>query len=444
MSTAEFDPELWPDGWDEEPADEQAAPSIEEFWASRRILTHIHDFARARRVAPWAVFGGVLTRVVTATKPFVQLPPTIGSFASLNLFVGLVGASGAGKDAAVKVGRDAVERADGFPIVPLGSGEGLSHMFMKEGDKAAEQYNDAALVTVGEVDSLTALVKRQASTVMAQLRQAAMGEQLGFFYVDSAKRMIVPEHAYRLCLIVNIQPERAGGLLDDAAGGTPQRFVWLPATDPGAPIEAPAEPVPFQWMPPDWSKVPGVRRGGMDRIPMRICQQAIDLIVQTRLDRLHGKGDALDGHALLTRLKVAAALALLEGYPEVRDEDWKLSGAVMSLSDSTRAGVQKVLESVSRDHNHRQAEAEASRTIVVQERLEEAKVRRVAGVIRRHMARTGGWIAHAKLVGCVASRDRDFAESALSVLVMAGQVEERKIDHNGQPGTQYRLEGDHQ
>jgi hypothetical protein len=61
-----------------------------------------------------------------------------------------------------------------------------------------------------------ALVQRQSSTVASQLRQAAMGEPLGFFYVDQAKRMIVPEHSYRCCLIAGIQPARSAVLLDDA------------------------------------------------------------------------------------------------------------------------------------------------------------------------------------------------------------------------------------
>src|SRR4051812_18769295 len=75
----------------------------EHFWKTRPILTHIQQFARARYVAPWAVLGAVLTHVVAATHPRVQLPATIGSEASLNLFVGLVGAAGAAKGASEKV-----------------------------------------------------------------------------------------------------------------------------------------------------------------------------------------------------------------------------------------------------------------------------------------------------------------------------------------------------
>jgi hypothetical protein len=359
-----------------------------------------------------------MARITAATGPEIQLPPTIGSHASLNLFVGLVGPSGGGKDAATKVSRDAVEIKDPpFATVPLGSGEGLSHMFMKRGDKGPEQYNTAALVTVGEIDTLTALVKRQASTVSSQLRQAAMGEQLGFFYVDQDKRMLTPEHRYRMCLIAGIQPKRAGGLLDDSDGGTPQRFVWLPATDPEMPDVAPPCPTPMLWIPPRWHEAGGGWIGDMYRIEVKLCDVAAETVVSAHLARARGQGDALDGHALLTRVKVAAALAILEGRPAVDDEDWDLSGIVMATSD-----------------------AEAHRTVVVHERLEQAKVKRVAGVIRRKLLLSGGWMNHSKLRGSVASRDRDYFDDALTALVYSGQVSEEKIDGQGQAGVRYRIE----
>ena len=41
-------------------------------------------------------------------------------------------------------------------------------------------------------------------------------------------------------MVVGVQPLRAGPLFDDVDAGTPQRFVWLPTDDPGAPKQRPA------------------------------------------------------------------------------------------------------------------------------------------------------------------------------------------------------------
>ena len=49
-------------------------------------LTHIHRFARARRVSPYATLGCVLRRATGCIEPHVVLPPTIGGYASVNLY----------------------------------------------------------------------------------------------------------------------------------------------------------------------------------------------------------------------------------------------------------------------------------------------------------------------------------------------------------------------
>ena len=64
-------------------------------------------------------------------------------------------------------------------------------------------------MTAAEVDTLAALHRRQASTLLPELRKAWMGDALGFAYVDKEKRLTLARHSYRLCLVVGIQPERA-------------------------------------------------------------------------------------------------------------------------------------------------------------------------------------------------------------------------------------------
>ena len=426
-----------------EPAEAERIENVREhFWKTRPILTHIQQFARARLVAPWATLGAVLAHVVAATPPKVQLPATIGSEASLNLFVGLVGAAGAAKGASEKAARRAVDldvrRA---PVYPLGSGEGISHMFMRNKGGEAELHNAAAVITITEIDTLASLKGRQASTIMPQLRQAAMGEQLGFFYVDETKRLMVPEHKYRLCLLAGIQPKRSGVLLseDEIDGGTPQRFVWLSCDDPDAPDDDPEEPTPILWEAPNWSNLPTIGSGDDARKVMPICDAARATIVAARKARRRGDGEALDGHALLTRLKVAAALAILDGRTSVTDDDWELAGAVMAESDEQRARCQRALQEMNRAQNHRTGEAEAHRTLVIEERVEAEKLKRTVERVRRYLARAGeAGLSGAKLRGKLGA-NATFMEQAVDVLDFAGEIRVQEIEYQGQTGRKFYL-----
>jgi hypothetical protein len=81
--------------------------------------------------------------------------------------------------------------------------------------------------------------------------------------------------------------------------------------------------------------IPGRQSGDQPDLSLRRGQTQNETVKQARRDNIRGKVEARDGHALLTRLKVAAALAILEGRHTVDDEDWHLSGIVMAVSDAT-------------------------------------------------------------------------------------------------------------
>jgi hypothetical protein len=101
----------------------------DEFWDARYSLKHVRTVARARRVSPWAALGIALTRVIVAIAPHIQLPALVGGQMSLNLFLALVGRSGAGKDAALAIG-DAAIGVGPVEIRTPGSGEGIAHCFV--------------------------------------------------------------------------------------------------------------------------------------------------------------------------------------------------------------------------------------------------------------------------------------------------------------------------
>jgi hypothetical protein len=408
----------------------------EDFWDTRPVLAHLRDFARSRRVGPWALLGCVMVRVIAASPPNLVLPPLVGGQASINLFVGIVSVSGGGKGTAEAAAQDAIDLPH-VPILGPGSGEGIGHLFFgwDKTDKELKQHTTAVILSAAEIDTLSALKTRQASTLFPELRKAWMGEPLGFAYVDKEKRLTVPRHSYRLCLSVGIQPANAAPILEDHSAGTPQRLLWFPADDPDAPDERPQQPE--KWSNPLIQI--GTYRDHRTRQEMQVCDSARAEIDAARLSRLRGStSEALDGHALLAQLKVAAALALVDGRRNaITEDDWCLAGVVRAVSDQTRQHVGRVLEQDKIKNNHARAHAEADRAIVIDNRMAKHAIQRVGRSLARKLDNASDWISRTELRHALESKDRQYFNDAITALVDAGQAEERQV-LSGRKGTEYR------
>lgn len=317
-------------------ADPGNEPVTEEtFFDATDQLRTIHQWARARYAAPWAVFGAVLARVAASTEPSVQLPGLIGGRASLNLLCAFVSASGGGKGVSDKVSRLAWPA----PIteLPIGSGEGIAEAFRPPAkiDEDNEPLT-RAIFNVPEIDTLAGLATRQGSILLATMKSVAMGEQIGQTNATKALSRRVDAHTYRACWTVGVQYGHGGVIFSDTTGGTPQRFLWFGTTDPDMPDEAGADPGPLNTAQPAWEwTVTGTGGPPVAEIIYGV-PEIRETVVGAHLARQRGQGDALDGHALLTRLKVAAALAIMHHRQTVNALDWELSEIVMAVSDRTR------------------------------------------------------------------------------------------------------------
>lgn len=308
--------------------------SDDEFFSATNELATIHAWARARYAAPWAVFFAVLLRVAASVSPHVQLPGVIGGRASLNLLCAFVAPSGGGKGISDKVARMAWPA----PIVelPLGSGEGIAETFTQRGKESPDNERTTnAIFNCPEIDILTGLESRQGSTILGTLKSFAMGEQLGSTNASKANSRNVPAHSYRGCLSVGAQPGHTGVIFNDVTGGTPQRLLWALTIDPTMPAEPTADPKPLD------HHLPGLltRRHDDPDIVTEIVYGPDEIrqtIIAAHLARQRGEGGALDGHWMLTRLKVAGVLAIMHHRTVVSDLDWQLSAMVMANSDRTR------------------------------------------------------------------------------------------------------------
>lgn len=292
-------------------------------------LVRIYQWARARYAAPWAVFFAVLLRVAASTGPHVRLPGVIGGQASLNLLCAFVSSSGGGKGISDKVGRLAWPTQ--IVELPIGSGEGIAATFMPPARQ--DENNEAprsVIFSCSEIDILTGIAARQGATILGTLKAFAMGELLGSTNASKANSRNVPEHTYRGCLSVGAQPGHTGIIFDDTTGGTPQRFLWAPTIDRGMPNDRIGDPAPLDTDIPMWAPIDGVVEIGYG--PPEIPET----IIGAHLARQRGDGDALDGHWMLVRCKVAAVLAIMHHRSVVSAQDWELSAMVMQVSDATR------------------------------------------------------------------------------------------------------------
>ncbi|WP_208651353.1 hypothetical protein [Gordonia alkanivorans] len=395
--------------------------STTEFWEARPVLVHVRDFARARRVPPLAMLSSLIARAVGSLDPNVVGPAVIGGHSSLNLAVALVGPSGFGKGATEAAAREATNLPL-IPELPLGSGEGMARTFAAN-DEGAQDIR-AAIFTASEVDGLAALGARTGATVMAVFRQAISGESIGSANAQKHTRVIVPAHGYRAVFTIGVQPERAGSLLGDTAG-TAQRILWVPTADPDAPRIRPPEPE--RWTVPR-TLVPSDRRTVLE-----LPAAAIEAMESTQLAKLHGDPDVdpLDGHALLTRAKVAAGLMVLDGRMHtVTDEDWQLAGVLMRESDRTRERIAATLQDSARRSNRAKAHAVAERDEVVSER----KLTRTKDAVIRWLERHGELPAN-QIRSRLKADLRDYLGAALAELVESGQVLETPVER----GSRFRL-----
>jgi hypothetical protein len=356
-----------------------------------------------------------------------------------------VGASGDGKGGSLAVARRAVvipkdARAD--KILP-GSGEGLVGVYAvarkEKGDKEwhTERIRYKAIIDCAEVDTLKALGgDRAGATLLPFLRSAWSGEGIGRSNATPERNVSIDDHSYRCVLTVGAQPERAELIINDTAG-TAQRFVWLPMSDPNPiRIEAPA---PIEWAPPGAGPIH--KFYSENQVLIKVCGAAREDMIDDRIKRLKREGDVLDGHAMMSRLKVAAALGLLESRFEVSEEDWKLAGYVMAKSDETRSGIQATLAARAASGYAQRGKYQAISKVSAEETEEEIRDAKVSQVSKTLLGKleSGEWVSKSDLRRSLRATLRGYFDAALSALILTGLVEQRETDNGrGQQGGEVR------
>ncbi len=421
----------------------------EEFWIARPALAHIRTAARSRMIAPDALLGAVLARVCLNTDHRIVLPAIVGRTGTLNVTVGIAGPSGAGKGSVADesqslIGTPALAADYHTGDAPAGSGEGMVAAFFDErpdpDDKRRRllvQVRQGMLIRVDEGETLRTLGDRKGQSTWTVLRQAFSAEALGDSYVSAPGRRL-PAHGYRLALLMAIQPELAHFIFADVAGGTPQRFLWFAATDPGAPpvCDLPAHPGPLCWAAPRFDDPAVQDRAtigphGRRWVEMGVAPAIVTEVRRHRHVALTGEEqDPMEAHGDLVRLKVAGLLAVLDGRTDLGLDDWRLAGTVAGTSRATREWMQARItaESHRRDHTSNERAAARAARVETAKAAATAGVDRIARVIRRHVHKHGADDPEGCNRRClsrsVRSTDRDQLDAALGLAVRDGSVVE--------------------
>jgi hypothetical protein len=417
-------------------SDDTRALSSYDLFDRTPILQRIRQAAYARTASAPCLLVHVLVRVLAEIPASVKLPPTVGSEMALNLGALAVSRSGGGKSSVRKLSREVLwegfEALDSSLIEKnIGSAEGLAETYLTRDKKTKvpELVDDPRrIVVIDEIATLDGLNNRSGSHVMAELRKFLTGESLGQENATTERTRDVPEGAYRGVVMGGVQPALSDVLLNDREvnAGTPQRFLWVNATDSDIPRELPEWPGAVQWslpLPlPKYVDYP-------DDVKEEIRENRY--LVQTgQID------DPLTGHLNLTRLKVGAALAFLHGETYISHNWWQMAGVLVHQSQQVQAECQRALMLEAVKSNTRAAEAAGHAEIVKRDTMDAESVRRDR--VRERIlsaVRDAGLegVRNSDMVALLTTGDRSAYSGVLDLLVKRGEIRIGKVKTSRRP-----------
>ncbi|MEV4287396.1 bifunctional DNA primase/polymerase [Nonomuraea bangladeshensis] len=427
------------DGWQQGPV-RRRGHLPEDFWAARPVLRHIRQAAHCRARSGDVVLGGLLARLSSMLPPELRADTGVGSPASMNTFVILLGPSGSGKSSAAWIPRRLLPpppRIDFLDELPLGTGEGIAEAYMGEEEVDSEevylagprrgtpkrkvvrtQVRGNALFYADEGESLTKqLFGRTGATIGESIRRAWTGGTIGQHNGQKVNTRVIEAGTYSLGLVVGFQPETALPLIEDAAAGTPQRFLWVASTDPTIPEDIVDDPGPLDL---------ALIRRGFGIKPQLTFDHA--LLKQIRLDdRARATGELrlplLDSHKPLTLVKLSVLLAILDNRIHITTEDWQLAEALWATSCELRDALieygtrQAEQEAEKRTKAHVDREVRAHNAKAAGDRAIERIARRVGRRVHETQGMTRG-----EAKKDTASRDRGLLGAALDYAEARGWV----------------------
>jgi hypothetical protein len=370
-----------------------------EFWQSTEWLAAIRAAAWARGLAPSGALGAWLATYGATLPSGIRIPAVGPASAPLNLFCCLVGQSGTGKTATMRLARDLVGPVTNPDIVlgrSLRSGEGLIRLARKPQPKTAPggvavdpSYRTGLLLSIDEAATLGKQAERSGSTMISNLNSVWAG---GTNVVGGAKADeddFFPADLVRVCAVLSVQYGIAGNLFTGEAkrSGFPQRLLFFGLRDPqileldrSTRTSAPIPPLDVAtYHASDFTRHPLE----ID-VPTYICDE-----VRAWLDNnLHGSGlaDDYDAHLYNNQLRVAAICALAGGKTGIGELEWELSRQIIDVSRRIRSSLVSALGDLAKER----ARALGRDDVVREEVREDAWLAKRARRITAFVKKRGG------------------------------------------------------
>lgn len=418
---------------------EREAISGYDWFDQTQHLGHIRQWAQAQLVNPWAALLVVLTRLSADLPPQVQLP-RIGSLpkGSLNQFSALSGPSGAGKSALMTgVDENLWPRPrwadDPAKRFSPSSGEGLITRFVKKRRKDGEMIDERvawqALAMLDEIDALETLGSRSGNMLLSILKTLWTGGAVGTANATEERDRALESHSYRLALMVGIQPGLGKVLFekDAVTGGLPQRFVFATVNDPTLTLETVipddpgplphtiAEEIPFD--PKMFNTPTGMPRP--DHIyTVPVATSIVKEIIEAQKLIKMGLTDALRGHWLFAKLRVAALLSILHGHTMVDEVWWMLADGVMLHSDETKKDLIAQFNRSLRAENTAKGKGDADRSLAAEQSIVNRTADRIVTIIREN----GGELLTSEIKPRLTTSMRQNLSAALVELSASGRI----------------------
>lgn len=398
-----------------------------EFWAARPVLRHIQLAAHSRLVSADVLLHSILVRLSALWPHRVRLDTGIATPASANLTVAVVGPSGAGKTSGIGLARRVLpapgwlDRETFADDRPLGSGEGMSEVYMGyrrvpveqppddpltpgpvkiKMEKVRTQVRHNALLHADEGEALAKMMERQGATVAVELRRAWSGGTIGQSNGTKETTRVIEEGQYSMGLIIGFQLNTVQQLLASVEAGTVQRFLFCWALDPSVSRERLPDPGPLRGI---WPAATPLEGGLVNPEPEEDLRKVtfapviLDEVWEARFGRVTTMPETMEdltSHRSVTLVKLSALLAYLDcGRRNVTEEDWRLAGMVWDTScrvrdyaiETGRQAAGKAAELRKAFYADQEAHAELRR-IDVRQSADDLKIVKVARWAARYVA----------------------------------------------------------
>ncbi|QIK62921.1 hypothetical protein G7068_06690 [Leucobacter viscericola] len=445
-------------------ASAQPTPSetLVELFDSTDELRMIRRYAEEHSVAPVGLLAAGLLRALICLPPRKVLPPIVGKEGPVNLFVALVGPSGAGKGATEDLAQEVFELPDSvlsdLHIGRPGSSEGIAKMYGRM-QKALKSklwkpvYKvSRVLASLPEVDTLAALLGRDGSHLSATLRELWTGSRIGYDYAHVETQFTVGAKRYRFCLLIGVQPERAGTIIQGQAGGLPQRFLWAGVTVPPSSYVRPSgdrsdlNPIQLPEVPGESEDTLAWRDKMLSEAQtaelecLTVPEEAKAQILRARELNLQGLSDDKEGHRLFLQCKIAVGFAVIHGRVDgFSSAHWEQAGLLLEASDTTyRSILHAIAEKRTRGRNDEAREAGRLRGIrshAEEEAISKQVRERIIDVLGEKES-----TSQTTLKRRLSRRQREFFDVAIAALKDDKLIGvKRRAMQNGERSTHYFL-----